>query len=127
MACHELAALRLGLMEVIGIDDPAEKEHELKEIGNARNTPGPVKSLLESNTLEKVYKFYGASLADLQEKVSKTAPTDPSMPYYRTLLVLTKKVEQDLQMQIENLKVLYNDLDEIHHFVHEIYPGKEED
>jgi len=127
MACHELAALRLGLMQVIGIDDPIEKEHELKELGNAAGAPGPVKSLLEGNTLEKLRKFYGEALADLQEKISKTPTTDPSMPYNQTLLVLTKKVEQDLMMHIENLKALYNDLDEIHHFVHEIYPSKEVD
>ena len=40
MACHELAALRLGLMKVLGIDE-AEKQHELKELGDKINCDGP--------------------------------------------------------------------------------------
>jgi len=47
---------------------------------------------------------------------------DPKIHYYRSLLVLTKKVEQDLIIQLDNLKKIYEDLDEIHHYLHEIYP-----
>ena len=41
----------------------------------------------------------------------------------RTLVVLTRKVELDLQHQIESLTHLYRDLEEMHDFVHEIYPA----
>lgn len=123
MACHEIAALRLGMMEVLGIDDPGEKQHELEELGTAANVAGPLKSLVESGNLEQLLRFYSISLSDLQEKVAKTPADDTKLPYYKTLLVLTKKVEQDLQTQLENLKRLYQDLDEIHHYVHEIYPA----
>jgi hypothetical protein len=125
MACHEIAALRLGMMEVLGIDDPAEKEHELQELGAGGREAGPLKSLLEARNLEKLARFYSASLVDLQEKVAHTAKDDPRLPYYNSLLVLTKKVEQELQIQIDNLHRLYRDLDEIHHFMHEIYPAGE--
>jgi hypothetical protein len=38
--------------------------------------------------------------------------------------VLTRKVEQDLGNQIEMLTRFYRDLDEMHDFVHEIYPAQ---
>lgn len=123
MACHEIAALRLGMMEVLGIDDPAEKEHELQELGAAATEPGPLKSLTQGGNLEQLLRYFSISLSDLQDKVAKTPAGDPKLAYYKTLLVLTKKVEQDLQIQLDNLNRLYRDLDEIHHYVHEIYPA----
>ena len=122
MACHELAALRLGLMEVLGIDDPAEKQHELKELGDAASSDGPLKSMLGSTDLEKLIRFYGHALVELQEKVAKMPKEDPSLAYHNTLLVVTKKVEQDLQIQLDNMKRFWTDLDEIHHYLHELYP-----
>ncbi len=49
---------------------------------------------------------------------------DPKLPYLRTLVVLSNKVSQDLTNQVEGLKKLYNDLEEIHDLVHEIYPAE---
>ena len=43
---------------------------------------------------------------------------------YRSLVVLTKKVELDLANQVESLTRFYRDLDEMHDFVHEIYPAR---
>ena len=49
---------------------------------------------------------------------------DPKLPYYRSLIVLTKKVELDLINQIDSLTRFYSNLDEMHDFVHEIYPAE---
>ena len=57
--------------------------------------------------------------------MAATTAGDPKLPYYRTLIVLTKKVELDLDNQIDGLSRLYRDLDEMHDFVHEIYPAIE--
>lgn len=124
MACHELAALRLGLMELVGIDDPVEREHELQELGQAATEPGPLQSLSKATNLEKLLNYYQASLVELQERVSKTPSDDPKLPYYQTLVIVTKKVEQELQVQVSNLKQLFENLDEIHHLIHEVYPSK---
>lgn len=124
MACHELAALRLGLMKVVGIDDPAEKEHELAELGDAVNEAGPIQSLCGADDLDKLIKYYQASLVDLQERVASTAEDDPKLPYYQALIVVTKKVEQELQLHERNLRQFYEDLDDIHHLIHEVYPSK---
>jgi hypothetical protein len=58
----------------------------------------------------------------LEEKVSATKTDDPKLPYLRTLMVMTKKVEFDLANQIDSLTRFYRDLDQIHDFIHEIYP-----
>jgi hypothetical protein len=123
MACHEIAALRLGLMRVLGREDEAERQHELAELGAAASQPGPVAALCEARDLGGLRRFFEAALDDLNTKVAATAAGDPKLPYYRTLVVLTKKVELDLGNQIEALARFYRDLDEMHDFVHEIYPA----
>jgi len=122
MACHEIAALRLGMMTVLGRDDAAERQHELTELGGAARAAGPVRSLCEARDLSSLQRLFQASLADLDAKVAATRADDPSLPYLRTLVVLTKKVELDLENQIDALTRLYSDLDRMHDFVHELYP-----
>ncbi len=124
MACHEVAALRLGLMRVLGINDEAERQHELAEIGDAVKAPGPIRSLSEAQDLANLKKFFETSLSGLEEKVARTQSNDPKLPYYRSLIVLTKKVEMDLRNQIAALTQLYRDLDTMHDFLHEIYPAE---
>ncbi|WNG28092.1 DUF3209 family protein [Cystobacter fuscus] len=122
MACHELAALRLSLMNILGVDDDAERQHELAELGVAAEKPGPVRSLMQARDLANMLRFFDASLVELQEKVSTTRADDPKMPYLRSLLVLTKSVELELKRQNESLQRLWRDLEEVHDFTHEIYP-----
>lgn len=123
MACHELAALRLGLMNIIGIDDAAEREHERQEIGSELQKPGPIRQLAEAQTLSSLARSYQLSLAGLEEKVAKLGPDAAEMPYYRALLVATKKVEMGLRQHSESLRAFYSDLDELHDYIHEIYPS----
>lgn len=124
MACHEIAALRLGLMQVLGHDDPAERAHELAELGDGADKPGPIRSLCQARDLGSLKRLYDAAISDLEQKVSGTPVSDPQLPYLRTLIVLAKKVELDLSHQIEGLTHLYRDLEEMHDFVHEIYPAE---
>ena len=124
MACHEIAALRLGLMRVLGIQDEAERQHELAELGTGAEAPGPIRSLCETSNLANLKRFFEAALSDLGVKVAAMKPGDPKLPYYRSLMVLTKKVELDLINQIDSLTRFYRNLDEMHDFVHEIYPAE---
>ncbi len=123
MACHEIAALRLGLMRVLGRTDEAEHRHELAELGGAGAEAGPIKTLCETQDLANMKRAYDAAVAALEERVAATAPGDPKLPYLRTLVVLTKKVELDLEHQLAGLTKFYSDLDTMHDFVHEIYPA----
>jgi hypothetical protein len=125
MACHEIAALRLGLMRVLGREDAAERQHELAELGPAAAEAGPVSALCQANTLGGLQRLFQASLADLDGKVARTPAGDAKLPYLRTLMVLTKKVELDLAGHLDTLTRFYRELDEMHDFVHEIYPAAE--
>jgi hypothetical protein len=111
------------MMQVLGRDDEAERQHERAELGNAAETPGPVRSLTEAKDLSSLQKYFQSAVSELEERVARTDKTDPKLPYYQTLIVLTKKVELDLDSQIASLTRLFRDLDEMHDFVHEIYPG----
>jgi hypothetical protein len=123
MACHEIAALRLSLMKILGRDDASERAHELAELGDAAATPGPIHALLGAGDLSAAQRFFRAALGDLEEKLAGTPAGDPQLGYLRTLAVLTRKVELDLGHQIESLTHLYVDMEELHDFVHELYPA----
>jgi hypothetical protein len=122
VACNEIAALRLGLMKILGRNENGEREHELSELGEASRRPGPVASLCQASDLERLKSFYESAVSSLEERVSATAPDDPDLPYLRSLIILTKKVELDLSNQIDSLTRFYRDLEQMHDFVHEIYP-----
>ena len=124
MACHEIATLRIGMMNVIGIKDEAALQHEINEIG-AENlaAPGPLKSMAEAGNFMELVRYYEASLTDLEQKIADTKKDDPQLPYYRSLLVLTKKVEMELKNSVQSLQNMFTDLDEMHDFLHEIYPA----
>ncbi len=122
MACHEIAALRLGLMRVLGLQDEAERQHELAELGSAVEQPGPTRALSEAQDLASLKRFFEAALSQLEEKIARTSAGDPKLPYFRSLLILTKKVELDLRHQAESLTRMYRDLETMHDFVHEVYP-----
>ncbi len=123
MACHEIAALRVGLMNVLGIVDEAELAHEMAEIGTAGQQPGPIQTLTQAQSLSTLRKAYESSLVGLEEKVAKMGANDPQLGYYRTLIVTTKKVELELRGHAEQMERFYNDLEEMHDFIHEIYPA----
>jgi hypothetical protein len=123
MACHEIAALRLGLMQVLGRRDDTERQHELAELGSTIEAPGPLRSLCQARDLANLQSTFASALGELQTRVACTRDDDPKLPYYRTLVVLTRKVELELTAQIDSLTRLYHELDEMHDFVHEMYPG----
>ena len=68
MACHEIAALRLGMMNAIGLDDESEKQHELDELGPIILQEGPLKSLSQSHNFEQLEKYFEHSLTLLEGK-----------------------------------------------------------
>ncbi|EQA62467.1 PF11483 family protein [Leptospira alexanderi serovar Manhao 3 str. L 60] len=111
------------MMSVLGIKDEATILHERAEIGDALQSSGPIRSLSEAKDFESLIRFYEASLCDLEEMISKTKKDDPKMAYYRSLLILTKKVELELKNSFFSFQNFFRDLEEIHDFVHEIYPA----
>jgi len=123
MSCHEIAALRLGLMTVLGRDDEAERQHELAELGAAAEVPGPLQALTRGRDLASLQRTFAAAAAELESKVAATPAGDAKLGYLRTLVVLCKKVELDLDLQVASLTRLYGDLETMHDAVHELFPG----
>ena len=123
MACNEIAALRLGMMQILGRENEAERQHDLAELGDAAHNPGPLKSLSEAKSLKELQSSYEQSLSHLEEKVASMNATDKELPYYRSLLITTKKVELELSNHIDSTTRLFKDLEEIHDFMHEVYPA----
>jgi len=111
-------------MEVLGVKNEAERQHELAELGTGADQPGPIRSMCGAKDLASLKQFYESAVSTLEQRVAATRSDDPKLPYLRTLVVLTKKVDLDLAHQIEGLTHLYRDLDEMHDFVHEIYPAE---
>ena len=122
MACHEIAALRLGLMGLLGIDDESERQHELAELGDAIKVEGPICELVNADSLSRLRALFSESLVALEEKTSTLAADDSKSAYMRSLLILTRKVELELGRADDALTGLFRDLDEMHDFVHEVYP-----
>ena len=123
MACGELAALRLGLASIMGRDDQAERAHDEAELKVDGKVSAALTSLAGSENLATLSQRYSDSLSFLEKKIASLAEDDAQMPYYRTLLVTTKKVEMELLRHQETLKSFYEDLDEVHDFIHEVYPN----
>ena len=124
MACHEVAALRLGLMQVLGIEDEAEKQHELAELNQGPPASPILVALTQAKTFADLRRFFEAALSELTTRVAGTSAGDPQLPYLRSLIVLTKKVELDLRNQQEALNRFFRDLDEMHDLVHELFPAE---
>lgn len=122
MACHEIAGLRLGLMNVLGIRDETEKQHELSELGDAATSPGPIVQMLKSENLKDLLRFFEGALTALAEQVSKMQPSDPKIGYYRSLMITTKKVELELNRMSDDWNRFYRELEEIHDYIHEVFP-----
>lgn len=122
MACHEIAALRLGMMRILGIDDEVERAHELAELGDAREQAGPLRSLSDATDLALLRKHYQAAVSELEGRVARTDPNDPKVGYLRSLILLTKKAELDLDNALDVLQRLYRNLEEMHDLVHELHP-----
>lgn len=122
MACHEIAGLRLGLMNVLGIDDENERQHELAELGDAATAPGPISPMVKADNVADLIRLYDQSLTHLAERVAKTSEDDPKIGYYRALLVTTKKVQLELHRLQNDFTSFYKELDEMHDFMHEVFP-----
>ena len=125
MACHEVAALRLGMMKLLGGYDAAAQSHELAELGELADQPGPLSSLRAAGDFSRLLGLYESSLVGLEERLSRTERDDSSRAYLQTLIVFTKKVELELRAQVEGMHRLCRELDEMHDFIHELYPVSE--
>ncbi|HYX35488.1 MAG TPA: DUF3209 family protein [Oligoflexus sp.] len=124
MACHEIAALRLGMMRILGIQDPGLVEHELAELGDAGEKPGPLKMLSQANDMRSLNYAFELARTDLEDRLSRMNAADPERSYVQTLAVLNKKIESDLTNLYNYYSQFFEDLEQVHDHMHVIYPAE---
>lgn len=124
MACHEIAGLRLGLMKLLGHEDEVERAHELAELGEQSQQPGPIQNMLLASNFADLLRSFEASLGELEHRVSVLPSEDPSLPYYRSLLIMTRLAELELRNHLESMLRFSQNLEQVHDFTHEVYPAR---
>src|SRR6478735_299776 len=123
MACHEIAALRLGMMRILGFQDAGMVEHELAELGDAAEKPGPLKMLSQAQDLRSLCYAFELARTDLEDRLSRLASDHPEKAYVQTLAVLNKKIEMDLTNLAHFCAQFFEDLEQVHDHMHVIYPA----
>jgi Protein of unknown function (DUF3209) len=122
MACDEIAALRLALMNVLGGKREAERRHEEAEISRALLREGPIKGLASARTLEEARHQFETAMVELEDRQAAMAPDDPKLHYTRTLLVAVKGAEATFRRLCADLENFHRSLEDTHDLIHEIYP-----
>lgn len=123
MSCHEIEALRLGLMNVLGTTDRSAREHAEQELEG--HMDGPIEALAESESLAELRRHLDAALVDLEELVAETDEDDPSYDYRRGRLVAVRDAERSLARLTDHGESFLDDLGETHHSLHDAFPVEE--
>ena len=120
MSCHEIEALRLGLMNVLGTEDPAAREHAEKELDG--HLSGPIRALAEADSLAAIERHLDAALVDLEEAVAETPAEDPEYDYLRGRLVAVRDAERAVHRLTTQGESILSGLAESHDVLHETFP-----
>jgi hypothetical protein len=120
MTCHELEALRLGLMNVFGTDDQSARDHAEKELEG--HLEGPIEGLANAESLSALQRHLDAALVDLEEEVAATDESAPDYDYLRGRLVAVRDAERSLARLADHGDAFLDDLGEIHHALHDTFP-----
>jgi hypothetical protein len=123
MTCHELEALRLGLMNVLGTSDRSAREHAEKELEGALD--GPIEGLAEADSLSDLQRHLDAALVDLEEEVAAADESDAEYDYLRGRLVAVRDAERSLARLADHGDSFLDDLGETHHSLHDAFPSDE--
>ncbi|SHH00794.1 DUF3209 family protein [Halobaculum gomorrense] len=123
MSCLELEALRLGLLNVLGTDDRAAREHAEAELEG--ELQGPIEGLATAQTLDQLRRHLDAALVDLEEEVATLDDDDPEANYVRGRLVAVRGAERSLARLASHGEGLLEGLGETHHDLHDAFPVEE--
>jgi hypothetical protein len=123
MTCHEIEALRLGLMNSLGVDDDAAEKHAREELDEE---PDPhIAALADADSLAACARHLDAALVELEEEIAATQADDPSYDYLRGRLVAVRDAEASVERLLNHGESLLDDLGESHHTLHEAFPVDE--
>ncbi len=122
MACHEIAALRLALMNVLGGDREGERQHELAELGKALETEPVIANLARARNFAEIKVRFEDAIVELEQRQAALPKGDAKREYLRALVLVVKSAEQSLRRIHDEVEQFYRGLEEIHDLVHELYP-----
>ena len=123
MTCHEIEALRLGLMNSLGVDDDAARKHARDELGS---DPEPhIAALADADSLAACRRHLDTALVELESEVAATDDTDPGYDYLRGRVVAVRDAAASLDRLLESGESFLEDLGDSHHTLHETFPVDE--
>ncbi|QFU83006.1 DUF3209 family protein [Natronorubrum aibiense] len=123
MSCHEIEALRLGLMNVLGVGDRHAREHAEKELEG--HLEGPIEGLVEADTLSELQRHLDAALVDLEAEVGEMDSDGPEYGYTRGRLLEVRNAERAIQRLAVQSESIVDGLGEAHDTLHETFPVEE--
>ncbi len=123
MACHEIASLRLGLANLLGDRPKAEMDHDRTDCAVAIGKPGPLKSLSEAQDLSTLRQLFAQSRIALEKRLGQVQGKSAE-GYVKTLTVVCKQVDLDLERLASDCERFYQHLDVIHDHLHGLYPAE---
>ncbi|MFC6614806.1 DUF3209 family protein [Halopenitus salinus] len=123
MSCHELEALRLGVMNVLGTEDRTAREHAEAELEG--HLEGPIEALANAETLDAIERHLDAALVDLEAEVAETDSADPEYDYLRGRLVAVRDAERAVRRLTDQGESLLDGLGDAHDVLHETFPAEE--
>ena len=123
MSCYEIEALRVGLMNVLGTEDPAAREHAETELEG--HLTGPIEALADAETLDAIERHLDAALVDLEAEVAQTPSEDPEYNYLRGRLVAVRDAERAVHRITAQGESVLDGLGEAHDVLHETFPVEE--
>ncbi len=125
MTCHEIEALRLGLMNTLGTADESARAHAEAELEG--HDTGPVGALAAAETLDAVARHLDAALVDLEAEVAAADPDDPEYDYLRGRLVAVRDAERAVARLTDHGTGVLDGLGESHDVLHETFPVEDEE
>ncbi len=123
MTCHEIEALRLGLMNSLGVSDDATRKHARDELGD---DPEPhIAALADAENLEACRRHLDTALVELESEVAATDADDPAYDYLRGRVVAVRDAAAALDRLLDHGEAFLDDLGDSHHTLHETFPVDE--
>ncbi len=123
MTCHEIEALRLGLMNSLGVDDAAARKHAREELGE--NPEPHIAALADAETLAACRRHLDTALVELEAEVTSTDEDDPEYDYLRGRVIAVRDAVGALDRLIDHGEGFLEDLGDSHHALHETFPVDE--
>jgi len=123
MSCYEIEALRLGLMNVLGIGDDHARQHAKSELDG--HMDGPIEALANATTMAAIEHHLDAALVDLEEEIARTDPESPEYDYMRGRLVAVRDAERAVGRLTDQGENVLDGLGAAHDLLHEAFPVEE--